>query len=605
MDQASISKGLINHKHIGMKKSIQFLFLSLIIILTFNCQKELSGVNNRIDQSPRATLPITATLQGTITNETGTPAAGASIRVGNKTTITDAKGYFRITNASLDKNASVVTAEMPGYFKAYRVFSATSGANHIAIKLIKKNLAGTIPSSGGTATLTDGTKIALPANSVVYKNGGAPYSGNINVFATYIDPTSSDISQTVPGSFVADDINNKRVILSSYGMLAVELETGSGDKLQIATTSAAVLTVPVPASLRSSAPANIPLWYMDEQTGIWKEEGAATRTGDVYTGSVRHFSFWNCDISVPVVTLSLTLKSKEGSPLVHALVRIKRTVWGGSYGYTDSLGQVSGLVPSNENLELEVLDPCNNPIYSTNIGPFTQNASLGVLSVNITTASLVTIRGKLVNCSNGIVSNGTAIIYLDNSQRYVSTNNMGEFDATFTRCGSAPVVFDVTGINNTDQQQGAVSGVNLVSPVTNIGTVLACGTSALQFINYTLDGNNFVLSSVTASDSLMFYNPTQAGTIIENVINGYGGSGNKNISLKFTTPGKVTGVFPINSLSVQTIQNTQLIQPFNVTVTKYPQTLGEFVEGNFSGSFKDLGNLTLTHTINASFRIRK
>ena len=102
---------------------------------------------------------------------------------------------------------------------------------------------------------------------------GVAYTGNVNVYASYINPASSDIGKIVPGSFMADDKNNKRVVLSSFGMLAVTLESSAGEKLQIAANNTATLTIPIPTSISSSAPATISLWYVDEQTGIWKEQG--------------------------------------------------------------------------------------------------------------------------------------------------------------------------------------------------------------------------------------------------------------------------------------------------------------------------------------------
>ncbi|RYY63070.1 MAG: carboxypeptidase regulatory-like domain-containing protein, partial [Chitinophagaceae bacterium] len=54
--------------------------------------------------------PITATLHGTVQDETGAPASGVTVQVGAQTASTDARGFFRITGAALDKNQAVVTA---------------------------------------------------------------------------------------------------------------------------------------------------------------------------------------------------------------------------------------------------------------------------------------------------------------------------------------------------------------------------------------------------------------------------------------------------------------------------------------------------------------
>src|SRR4030095_4869634 len=110
----------------------------------------------------------------------------------------------------LDKNATLVIAEKAGYFAAYRCFSATSGTNQVVIKLTKKNLSGTVSgTNGGEVNLSNGTKISLPANGVVKASDNSSYTGTVNVYASYIDPTAADILQRVPGSFMANDRNDK------------------------------------------------------------------------------------------------------------------------------------------------------------------------------------------------------------------------------------------------------------------------------------------------------------------------------------------------------------------------------------------------------------
>jgi len=118
------------------------------------------------------------------------------------------------------------------------------------------------------------------------------------------------------------------------------------------------------------------LWSVDETTGLWKQEGNATKGADYYEGDVSHFSFWNCDVSSQTVFLEMTIVTAEG-PLSHVQVKLTRPNGSSSYGYTDSSGHVGGQVPKNEALTLQVLNTCNQAIYTQNIGPFSANASLG------------------------------------------------------------------------------------------------------------------------------------------------------------------------------------------------------------------------------------
>jgi hypothetical protein len=315
---------------INTKRILAIFLLVAVAVLSFQCKKQSGGGNSPIYSTNKVVsltppAPITSTLQGNIVDENGLPAGGVTITEGTTVVTTDSTGYFRINNASLDKNSSLVTAQKTGYFKAYRTFSATAGTNQVFIKLIKKNLAGTIASgSGGTVSISNGGQVLLPANGIVLASNNTTYTGIVNVYIKYIDPTDVDINKIIPGSFMADDKDGKRVLLRSYGMLEVELESSTGTKLQIAGGSTATITVPIPSMLQSSAPATISLWYVDDQTGLWQEEGTATKNGTNYVGTVKHFTDWNCDYSAPnSVMFTATFQSPSGAPLVNTNVMIK------------------------------------------------------------------------------------------------------------------------------------------------------------------------------------------------------------------------------------------------------------------------------------------
>jgi hypothetical protein len=585
-----------------MRPVYRFVVLALTAVLFYQCQKEVSYVGSGDPGQVVLPNPLKANLQGNVLDENGQPAENVVIKVGSEFSTTDDKGYFRMNNAALDKNAALVSAQKAGYFTAYRTFNATSGTNQVVIKLIKKNLSGTVSgTNGGDVTLTNGTKISLPGNGIVKASDNSNYTGTVNVYASFIDPTAADILERVPGSFMANDKDGKRVFLTSYGMMAVELESTAGEKLQVKSGNTATLTYAIPSSLQSTAPATIPLWYVDEATGLWKEEGVATKQGNNYVGTVQHFSFWNCDIGVPAITLNTTLKTSKGLPLVNASVVISADKYGSAFGYTDSLGQVKGLVPANTNLTLEVRDNCGATIYSKNIGSFDKNADLGSITVTPTSQSLVTVSGKLTNCSGANLAKGYAIVSINNYVRYAKVDGSGNFSTNFLLCSITGNV-QVLGVDETTQQQGNISTVAVAAPTTDVGTIAACGTSSTQFINYTLDGTPYTISEL---DSLTAFTNAQ-GTPLTTYISGFQINGNNitnTISFKFDHSNYVTGSYPVVSFSVRNINNPTLVQPFNVTMTNIPQAAGQFYEGNLTGQFKDASNVT--HTISCSFRIRR
>jgi hypothetical protein len=590
------------HQTMFMRSSNRVLLLAISALLFYQCQKEISYSNNSgggsglvVDPSP-----LTANLQGNILDENDQPAAGVTIKVGSETGVTDSKGYFRINNASLDENASLVKAEKAGYFTAFRSFSATSGTNQVVIKLVKRNLGGTINSAnGGDVTLSNGTKISLPANGIIKSSDNSNYTGTVNVYASYIDPTAADISSRVPGSFMANDKDGKRVFLNSYGMMAVELESSAGEKLQIKSGNEATLTTTIPSSMQSTAPATIALWYVDEAMGLWKEEGTATKQGNNYVGTVKHFSFWNCDISIPAITLSATLRTAKGQALVNTRVEIKADKYGATSGFTDSLGQVKGLVPANVNLTLSVMDNCGTPIYTKNLGSQGENVDVGVITVNPTGPSIVTVQGKLTNCAGANVTKGYAIVTLDNWVRYAKTDANGNFSTNYTVCNTNLANVQVLGVDETAQQQGASASFAVTAPTTDLGTVSACGTSSAQYINYQIDGTSYTL---TEADSLSAFTQTQNATSTTYIDGMQMGSGNY-LSFKFSHSANVAGTYPMANMSTKNFATLTVVQPLNIIVTNFPQSVGTFYQGSFTGQFKDGSNVT--HNISCTFRVRR
>lgn len=594
-----------------MKPLYRLLVLILMAATFTHCQKEL-GFEGQPDTPPVIPPvynadPITANLQGNIYDEAGAPAPGVMVTVGTATATTDANGYFRIADAQLDKSTALVVAEKSGYFKGIRVFQATSGTNQVVIKLIKKVVVGTITASaGGDATLSNGAKVTLPAGGVVIASSGAAYTGDVKVYAAYIDPSANDIGMTVPGSFMAVDKTGKRVVMTSYGMMAVELESTAGEKLQIKSGSTATLTTPIPAGAQSSAQSSISLWSVDENTGLWKEEGTATKQGNNYVGQVSHFSFWNCDVSQSWVTLHMTLlNAADSTPLVHVAVRITRSGTGWQttgWGWTDSLGQVGGIVPDNETLSIEVLDACYNVAYSTTAGPLTQNTDLGNIYLAANTPNFVELAGTLKDCGGNAVTNGYALITYNNMVRYAAVDSNGHFSVSFFSCSSVTGNATIIGIDQTSQQQSSATTVAVTAPTTNAGNITACGTSSAQYINYTIDGTNYTITSTT-NDSITGYYVSQGTTNNWVMINGNQNpaGGNNYIGFQIDNPTGV-GTFPLSRLYVQNSAAISLLPPSNATLTSYANAVGEFYEGSFTAQYTDS---TSTHNISSSFRVRR
>jgi hypothetical protein len=427
---------------------------------------------------------VTASVSGIVLDESNVPVANAVVTSGVATTTTNSNGMFIFQNISLSKENGSITAVKAGYFKGVRSFKTTEGKNHsVRLQLMARVLSGTVnAATGGTITSNGGATIVFPANAFV-TNTGTAYTGTVSVYSRWIDPTAANLPFVIPGDLRGVSTTGVENILETYGMVGAELADASGNVLKIATGKTATVSFPIPASLSATAPASIVLWHFDDASARWKENGTATKSGSTYTAQVDKFSFWNCDVpNANFINLDYTLiNATTNSPLVSTSTRIKRANGTYGYGITNNAGFVSGLVPKNEALVLEVIasSGCGNIFYSQNIGPFASNTSLGNVTITLSTAQYINFTGTLVNCSGAAVTNGYVALTANGGYGgFIATNAIGNFAFNILNCAGTNLAYSYQGTDYTTSQQGAVLTGNATSGTVNLGNITACGAAA-------------------------------------------------------------------------------------------------------------------------------
>jgi hypothetical protein len=489
--------------------------------------------------------------------------------------------------------------EKDGFFEGSRTIVVNANAvNNISIELIKRQVSGTVSgSSGGNITVQGGGGIVFTGNSFVNTAGNSAYTGTVSVSTFFLNPTASNFNEIMPGALRGITTGNEETGLQSFGMMAVDLTGANGEKLQLAAGKTATLTFPIPSELLSTAPNTIPLWSFNDTTGLWKEEGTATKQGNNYVGTVSHFSFWNCDYPYGVVNFKAIVKDQNGNIFANARVVIgmsndKYTTYG--CGTTDSTGWVGGLIPKGKALELKIYNKCNAVVLTKSIGPFSADADLGTLTVNNPTPGSVTISGTVTNCSLAPVANGYVDIYLDSMHTHAAVTN-GNFNITISRCNSAPATATVTAYDLGGNQGGTASSIQISSANVSTGPLSACGTSLTQFLNYTLNG--VAKSYVVPTDSML----------VSKNNNNYSvwamrkGSQDE-VYLNFTAT--ATGSVPLSSIYISE-GNTYWFRgqsSITLNITEFTAGSGGFMAGNFTGTLTDSLN---TAPVSMSFRVKK
>lgn len=480
----------------------------LLVLLMFSCKDETFIDIDDNNTTPESNFNFGNTVQrnfqGVVLDTNGNPVSGATVTIGSNTVQTNFKGFFTFKNASVKENFALVKVTKSGFIDGSRVMVPTSGINRVNIMMIPATTMASI-NSGTTSTvsLPNGTKVKFDGS---FKDAsGNAYSGSVNVALYNLASSNQYLTELMPGSLLATNAAGNARMMETFGMVHVQLTGSSGQKLQIANGHTAEMTVPIDASQTSVAPNTIPLWSYDENTGMWNEEGSAVKVGNTYVGTVSHFSWWNWDAQFPQAILKVTVKNPAGQPMVNTKVTLKRSSQTyETYGMTDNLGVVTGIIPANETLNLKVYDICNTVVYTSNVPSVAVGTTMTLPDIIVTsTGNQYTIQGNLKTCTNTDVTDGYALlrpVTATNFFQYLSVpvNATGNFSFNVYSCTANPQ-FILEGYDYTNLQTSGEIPFTANLPVMNFPNVSVCN-SLSEFISYKIDNQNvkYVLGNINA-----------------------------------------------------------------------------------------------------------
>lgn len=175
--------------------------------------------------------------------------------------------------------------------------------------------------TGGDLDVENVDVVTVAANAFVDADGNV-YSGEIASEITIIDPTRDPA--LMPGGYQTRSTDSGEVAqIESFGAINVEFFDAAGNELNLGEGQTATIRIPV-AAVNSTPPATIPLYFFDEATGFWVEDGEAVlveREGVwVYEGTVSHFTVWNADRIYETVYIQGCVEDANGAAVVGAAV---------------------------------------------------------------------------------------------------------------------------------------------------------------------------------------------------------------------------------------------------------------------------------------------
>ncbi|PKP20147.1 MAG: hypothetical protein CVU05_09755 [Bacteroidetes bacterium HGW-Bacteroidetes-21] len=383
-------------------KNIKILSLLFLTVLLLNaCKKDKT--EEPVPTGPSTT--VVTNISGMVMDTWGYPIQGVTVTCGTQTRTTDYNGTYSFLGLTVPKDRCILKFEKASYYTVSRAVMPKSGSyTQTEITLIpyswtNSSSASFASSSAYTMYLgSTGCEIDFPANAWINEGSGLTYSGDVTVYAAFLDPTDMNYGKYAPGGLmIGKTTATDEVMIQPYTGLIVEVFGTSGEKLNLDPNAKANATVrfQIPTNMQANAPADIELWDFDMTAGVAGAGGSAAKQGDKYVGEVIHFSSWTCENICTGLPAIINGKVTDGTNPIAGVPMVV----GSSIVYTDINGNFSQKVPAGINVPVGIkpgyLGNTQNPLF---IGPLTNEEVYQIPSdFVLTTISYIT--GQLVNCT--------------------------------------------------------------------------------------------------------------------------------------------------------------------------------------------------------------
>ena len=326
-----------------MKKlmGIQSIFIVFIASLLVAC-----GGSDDNNNPP----PVALVSSGQITGQvfggtTGQAVSDAAVSADGQSTTTAADGSYTLSNVGLGDRI-VVSVSVPGFAeqsKIVRMSNQNPNAT-LPVSILPVDLEQEFdPDTAQTLTVADSpASVILAATSLVQADGSVP-NGNVTINLTVIDPTV-DI-ELMPGDMQTDVGGGTLSPIESFGAIIATFTDSMGNNLNLTQGGNATIHIPL-ADKTGNPPATVPLYFYDETSGLWVEEGSATlvidAAGSYYEGAVSHFSAWNADVLYPQIRINGCVENSSDARVTGvSVVSVGDDYSGTSSAITDASGNFS------------------------------------------------------------------------------------------------------------------------------------------------------------------------------------------------------------------------------------------------------------------------
>lgn len=392
-----------------------FLLCGLVLI---HCRKD--EITTEKDSTPTGVTNNVA-FQIILASESGQAISNAEVLINSDVYTSDQNGIIETNKYDIPFAGLKCEVLAAGYVPIQKRFYGAENSTNVERIILVKTISKTI-GTGETGEIDGEGLLELPT-SLISEDGSA-YEGPVRVSNKYLDPDELGFLSSAPGNLLAINTNNEYQQLASFGMYMIELRDLEGNDLTIPEGSFATITFPIADVHKDLAIDEIPLWYFDEEKGVWIEDGIATRSSeDSFEAKVSHFTWWNCDLPYDFVEVCFVFLDNEGEPTPGLEVEFKKD--GATFGYaiTDENGMILGKVPVGGNID--IIYYLNEEVSgSASVGPIDENNRKIFVDLDI---EFNYISGQAIDCDGMPVSDGYGYYYIGDKINTVDISENGEF----------------------------------------------------------------------------------------------------------------------------------------------------------------------------------
>ena len=246
------------------------------------------------------------------------PLENVTVTIDGVTIESDAQGIAALTGLT-QTPVLTVAANKEGYIPQSYRFDLASAQESADIQLTLMERASPVVFNNDTEVTVENselnTSVTLPAGAFVDINGD-PVTGEITATITPVD--TREMGASYLGGGVALTEESEVVQLLSLGMIDFEF-TQNDEPVQLAAEASAriemdLVTETGPDGRIYAIGEEIEMWWFDEATGLWVEEGVGeivasetSPTGMRLIATVEHFTTWNWDYYKAEDRASITL----------------------------------------------------------------------------------------------------------------------------------------------------------------------------------------------------------------------------------------------------------------------------------------------------------